>query len=43
LGPHTTLKTAKFIKEFGDHNNTTFVNIAEKSELRKYIPTETLS
>ena len=38
--PHTTLKTAKFIKEFGAHNNINFVNLSKKSELRNYIPTE---
>jgi hypothetical protein len=43
LGPHATLKTARFIKEFGGHNSINFINIAEKSELRKYIPTEKLS
>ena len=40
--PHTTLKTAKFIKEFGAHNQINFVNLSEKSELRKYILTEEL-
>ena len=40
--PHTTLKTARFIKEFGEHNNIEFVNLSEKSELRKYIKTEEL-
>lgn len=38
--PHTTLKTAKFIQQFGIHNNINFVNLAEKSELVNYIPTE---
>ena len=38
--PHTTLKTAKFIKEFGQHNKIQFINLSEKSELRNYIPTE---
>ena len=40
--PHTTLKTAKFIKEFGAHNKINFINLSEKSELRKYILTEEL-
>jgi|TARA_R100000455_G_C6236216_1_gene96423 hypothetical protein len=39
---HPTLKTAKFIKEFGEHNKINFVNLSKKSELRKYIPTEEL-
>ena len=38
--PHTTLKTAKFIKEFGNHNKINFINLSEKSELTKYIITE---
>tara|TARA_R110000824_G_scaffold118226_9_gene270434 strand:- start:9211 stop:9912 length:702 start_codon:yes stop_codon:yes gene_type:complete len=38
--PHTTFKTAKFIKEFGSHNKIDFVNLSKKSELRNYIPTE---
>jgi len=38
--PHTTLKTAKFIKEFGEHNNIEFINLSKKSELRKYITTK---
>ena len=40
--PHTTLKTARFIKEFGEHNNIEFINLSEKSELKKYIKTEEL-
>jgi len=38
--PHTTLKTARFIKEFGEYNNIDFINLSESSELRNYIPTE---
>tara|TARA_B100002019_G_scaffold231498_1_gene205168 strand:+ start:366 stop:1064 length:699 start_codon:yes stop_codon:yes gene_type:complete len=40
--PHTTLKTAKFIKEFGSHNKINFINLSDKSELKKYILTEEL-
>ena len=39
---HTTLKTAKFIKEFGEHNKINFINLSQKSELKKYIPTQRL-
>lgn len=37
--PHSTFKTAEFIKEFGEHNNINFLNLSEISELKKYIPT----
>ena len=40
--PHTTLKTAKFIKEFGEFNGIEFVNLSKKSELINYIKTEEL-
>ena len=40
--PHSTFKTAAFIKEFGDYNNINFVNLAEKSELSKYLKNEKL-
>jgi hypothetical protein len=39
---HTTLKTAKFIKEFGEYNDINFINLSNKSELKKYILTEKL-
>tara|TARA_R110000824_G_scaffold12307_8_gene54069 strand:- start:13666 stop:14337 length:672 start_codon:yes stop_codon:yes gene_type:complete len=38
--PHTTLKTARFIKEFGEYNDMNFVNLSQKSVLANYIPTE---
>tara|TARA_R100000234_G_scaffold40732_1_gene24405 strand:- start:12904 stop:13611 length:708 start_codon:yes stop_codon:yes gene_type:complete len=41
--PHTTLKTAQFIKEFGSYNQINFVNLSNRSELMKYIPTESLN
>tara|TARA_R110000824_G_scaffold139366_8_gene304419 strand:- start:658 stop:1362 length:705 start_codon:yes stop_codon:yes gene_type:complete len=40
--PHTTLKTAKFIKEFGEHNNIEFVNLSDRSELVNHIKTRKL-
>ena len=37
--PHETHKTAKFVKEFGEHNNIDFINLSKNSLLKDFITT----